>query len=54
MSENHVWAVVFGNYEPPEIDSLWTTEARAEERAQELNRESDNPRWGVMGWTVRE
>lgn len=49
MGENTVWAVVFSNYEPPEVDSLWTTEARAEERAEELG-----AGWGVTGWDVKE
>lgn len=50
MTESHVWAVVFKytGQPAPEVDSLWGTEAHAEERARELG--SD---WGVIGWDVK-
>lgn len=44
-----VWAVIFSNYEPVETDSLWTTEERAEERAEELG-----DGWRVVSWLVSE
>lgn len=44
-----VWAVVFSNYEPAEVDSLWTTEDRARERADELG-----DGWTVTEWEVGE
>ena len=31
-----VWAVVFSNYDPREIDSLWWNEEEASARAEEL------------------
>jgi hypothetical protein len=31
-----VWAVVYGNYRPAEVDSLWQTEALARRRADDL------------------
>ena len=31
-----VWAVVFGNYSPREIDSLWTNSELADKRAEAL------------------
>jgi hypothetical protein len=31
-----VWAVVYGNYEPYEVNSLWTTEELARRRAGNL------------------
>ena len=34
-----VWAVVFGNYSPDEVDSLWNTKALAQRRADELGSE---------------
>lgn len=35
-----VYAIQWSNYDPPEIDSLWTTRERAQERCDELNKES--------------
>lgn len=32
-----VWAVVFSNYEPAEVDSLWAVEELAETRAGQLD-----------------
>lgn len=37
-----VYAVVYSNYEPAEVDSLWMTRELAERRADELD----------SGWTV--
>ena len=31
-----VWAVQFSNYDPAEIDSLWTSKRKAKKRADEL------------------
>ena len=42
-----VWAVVFSNYEPAEVASLWATEKLAEVEAARL----DGP-WEVMEMTV--
>ena len=44
-----VWAVVYGNYEPPELDSLWNSEQAARERAAELGDD-----WQVCRFTVHE
>lgn len=41
-----VYAVVFSNYEPPEVDSLWVSQELAELRRDEL---SDQ---GRSGWDV--
>lgn len=43
-----VWAVVYGNYDPPETDSLWTTEEEATKRAGELNESGDSGMWEVQ------
>lgn len=45
-----VFVVVFSNYSPAEVDSIWTTEALAQARVDELN---DNM-WQVEEWTVRD
>lgn len=45
-----VWAVIFSNYEPTEVDSIWSTKERAEERAEEL----DDGMWRVIAWEVQE
>ena len=36
MNDGLVWAVVYSNYYPEEVDSLWATEPLAQERANEL------------------
>jgi len=42
-----VFAVVFSNYQPFEIDSLWTTKELAESRRNQLG-----DMWGVQEMTV--
>lgn len=42
-----VWAVVYSNYEPAEVDSLWATQELAEKRAAKLE-----GMWDVTEWTV--
>lgn len=37
ITSRTVWAVMFGNYEPSEIDSLWDTEEDADKRAAQLD-----------------
>lgn len=50
-----VWAVVYGNYEPPETDSLWTTEIAAQKRADDLDEADDlGAAWRVMAIEVNE
>lgn len=44
-----VWAVVYSNYFPAEVDSLWKTKEKAEERAEELQGE-----WHAQEWEVGE
>lgn len=49
--ENHVqvvYAVIYGNYEPAEVDSLWSTRERADERAAELGEG-----WTTVNWQVK-
>jgi hypothetical protein len=43
-----VYAVVYSNYSPAEIDSLWARREDAEAHAESL----DGP-WDVQEWTVR-
>lgn len=53
-----VWAVVWQNYEPPEVESLWETEDLAQTRAEELNDyrktrfSNENGGWCVRGIKV--
>lgn len=42
-----VWAVQYSNYEPMEIDSLWSTQELAEKYAEKLNDATDSPLWDV-------
>lgn len=49
-----VWVVVYSNYEPAEVDSLWTTEAEAAKRRDELNATSNTGMWESEPWVVRE
>lgn len=44
-----VWVVVYGNYFPAEVDSIWKTKELAEQKADELQGE-----WHAEEWTVRE
>lgn len=45
-----VWAVVFGNYEPQETDSVWETKELAQRRARKLNFPVGE--WTVEPWEV--
>lgn len=47
-----LYAVQFSNYSPAEIDSTWTTEARAVERRDELNKSGETSMWCVEPWSV--
>lgn len=42
-----VWAVVFSNYDPAEVDSLWSTPERAEAEA-----DAKGGAWHVQRWLV--
>ncbi len=48
-----VWAVVYRNYEPTEVDSLWATKELALRRVAELNNAIVDG-WNVVQWTVGE
>jgi hypothetical protein len=51
VSENKCYAVVFMNYYPLEVDSLWETRAGAQGRIQELT----NPgNWDVCEMEIRK
>lgn len=54
MSNLKVFAVVYSNYDPAEVDSLWTTETEANKRRAELNAETDTGIWKVTPWLVQE
>jgi hypothetical protein len=47
MQLKRVWIVRFSNYEPPEIDSIWTSLEEAVRRLDELDGD-----WGVTPWTL--
>lgn len=48
-----VYAVVFSNYAPPELESLWFDEADAEAEADRLNEADRSWMWDVRTMTVR-
>lgn len=43
-----VWAVVYSNYDPAEVDSLWVSQALAEKHADTLGDD-----WRVVAWKAR-
>ena len=47
QSDLTIWVVQYGNYDPPEIDTCWTTEALAQQRAAQLG-----GMWEVSALTV--
>jgi len=49
MSTRNVWAVVYGNYGPPEVHSLWETEELAQKRADMLGSPWRPEQWVVGG-----
>jgi hypothetical protein len=44
-----VWAVVYGNYEPAEVDSIWATKGAAEKHVETL---ADDIGWKIVSWVV--
>lgn len=54
----HVWVVLYSNYEPAGVDSIWATEDLAERRCQQLNTmckaKGLGLPWTVYGWTVKD
>ena len=49
-----VFVVVFSNYHPAEVDSIWSTYEKAEARARELNDTGiSGCGWGVDEWRVQ-
>lgn len=50
-----VFMVRYANYDPPEVDSLWTTAEEAQKRADELDEQyKDAAGWKVTARTVYE
>ena len=50
MSEQYdltIWVVQYGSYYPPEVDTCWSTEALAQQRAEQLG-----GMWDVSTMTV--
>ena len=47
-----VYAVVFSNYDPPEVGGLYEAREDAEAEAERLNAEMDWDPWEVVEWTV--
>jgi hypothetical protein len=46
-----VWCVRYGNYDPPEVDSLWVSDALAQRRADKLNDTPDSTgMWSAEYW----
>jgi hypothetical protein len=48
-----VWALVYSNYEPAEVDSLWATEELARKREAKLGEAAGgSSMWRVVEWSV--
>ena len=47
-----VYAVVFSNYDPPEVGGLFEAREDAEREAKRRNDETDWSPWNVQEWTV--
>ena len=47
--QSDVFAVVYSNYHPREVDSLWWNEAEAQKKAEELGDGWEVERWDVEG-----
>lgn len=48
-----VFAVVFGNYEPREVDSIWSTEELAQACADRFSSGRTGCSWSVETWEVQ-
>lgn len=42
-----VWAIIYSNYEPNEVHSLWATKDLAEQHIPD-----DDGDWRIIAWTV--
>jgi hypothetical protein len=47
------FAVVYSNYEPLEVDSLWDTEEKAESQVKYLNRDPLGSAWRVQEMEIQ-
>lgn len=45
-----LWVVVFSNYEPPEVDSIWCQRKNAEAAAAAKNGNDSGYEWHVEAW----
>ena len=52
-SQRTVYSVVYSNYEPAEVSSIWSTQELAQAEADRLNKESDCSMWEVGAFSVR-
>ena len=50
--EMYVYCVVYSNYYPSEIDSIWTTRERAQEECDRLNSTITHNPFQVEKWEV--
>jgi len=51
MNNKYVWVVKYDGYWPAEIESIWSTEERAEARLAELE-EKGQDEWEIMRWPI--
>jgi hypothetical protein len=54
LRKRTIFAVVYGNYDHPEVNSLWADELDATEKCEALNRDSDTGMWEVQRMTLNE
>ena len=46
------WMVVFSNYDPFEVDTIWSTRELAEKRADKLNDLNDESPWTIQKMAI--
>ncbi len=54
MTPKTVWCVVYGNYSPREVDSIWATKDDALARADELRKETGDDNWDIEMWRIQD
>lgn len=48
-----VWCVIYGNYLPREVDSIWATKDDAFTRANKLREKTRDGNWNIEKWEIQ-